>query len=529
MRSYSLLTRHPGNVALFRAVELSLLASLAGWPLHLHVEGLRGTGKTTILRSARGILPPLVRIKGCPYNCEPHRPHCPLHAGLEPGAVRSLEAEEVPMPFCEISHSAKVGTVAGSIDLSLLASGGKPAAGLLPGTLARAHRGIVFVDEINRLADTSPELTDLLLDAMGTRPGRLQIEETGLATVELPLQVTVWAASNPDEDPGPLGDIRRQLADRFDLNVNMSRARSRDTVLEILVLSDRALQALAAAPAGGGPGTAGGGPGSAAHACGADGYDGGQDSPELRRLFRTHAGRAGRVMVPASIRRTIAELYVECGLESLRTVEAVQVCARAACALDGRDEVNLDDLRGVLPLVLGQRVEASLLERFLARVEQECLARPAAAARPDAAGTGPAPSEPGRHAAPGEAGVALTEGWTPRAAPPSAGARRECGKGRQSAPAPATTEHGAALRLGLDGLFARLAARVRGTSAVPRVPGGGGSGGADGAGDTTGGGQSSLEPGLTPVLAPPERARALSDLPPESVLRLPDGAGGGGV
>jgi len=49
---------------------------------------------------------------------------------------------------------------------------------MLPGTLPQAHRGIVLVDEVNRLADTAPELTDILLDAMGTKPGRVQIEET---------------------------------------------------------------------------------------------------------------------------------------------------------------------------------------------------------------------------------------------------------------------------------------------------------------------------------------------------------------
>jgi magnesium chelatase subunit I len=110
---------------------------------------------------------------------------------------------------------------------------------VLPGTLPRAHRGIVFVDEINRLADTSPALVDVLLDAMGTKPGRVQIEETGLQSVELPLSVSVWAASNPDEEPGPLQEIRRQLSDRFDFVVRIERPDRADTVRAIINAGSR--------------------------------------------------------------------------------------------------------------------------------------------------------------------------------------------------------------------------------------------------------------------------------------------------
>ena len=91
------------------------------------------------------------------------------------------------------------------------------------GTIPKAHRGIIFVDEINRIADTSPEIVDLLLDVMGTKPGRIQIEEAGFPVLEMPVQVSIWAASNPDEEPGPLEDVRRQLSDRFDFAVRVER------------------------------------------------------------------------------------------------------------------------------------------------------------------------------------------------------------------------------------------------------------------------------------------------------------------
>ncbi|HBI26421.1 MAG TPA: magnesium chelatase, partial [Peptococcaceae bacterium] len=65
MKNYLQLTRHTGNTTLFLAVEMSLVSALRGIPLHMHAEGLRGTGKTTIMRSIKQILPKITRIKGC--------------------------------------------------------------------------------------------------------------------------------------------------------------------------------------------------------------------------------------------------------------------------------------------------------------------------------------------------------------------------------------------------------------------------------------------------------------------------------
>ncbi|HEY8488546.1 MAG TPA: AAA family ATPase [Thermaerobacter sp.] len=245
MQDYATLIRHEGNRHLFEAVEMSIIAQLWGEPLHLHAEGVRGTGKTTILRAARRILPRIERIRGCPYNCDPQAPHCPLHAHWTPDQIAAHGTEWIPMPFREISPSAKVGTVTGSLDLARLTDATRPEAALLPGTLAQAHRGIVLVDEINRLADVAPELADCLLDVMGTKPGRLQIEETGLPPVEIPVRVAVWAASNPDEEPGPLEEIRRQLSDRFDLVLDVRRPGEPWLVKRILMLGEARARAAA--------------------------------------------------------------------------------------------------------------------------------------------------------------------------------------------------------------------------------------------------------------------------------------------
>ena len=186
--------RHNGNESLFLAVEMSLVSTLAGIPLHIHAEGLRGTGKTTVMRWARKSMPGITRIGGCAYHCDPKSPRCPDHRNGGPWT-----AEEVPMPFVEVGHGAKLGTILGSIDLSRLTGSSGPKAVLLPGSIPMANRGIVFIDEVNRLAETAPEITDVMLSVMGTKPGLVKIEEVGLPACEIEVSASVWAASNPEE------------------------------------------------------------------------------------------------------------------------------------------------------------------------------------------------------------------------------------------------------------------------------------------------------------------------------------------
>ncbi len=376
--------RHKGNENLFLAVEMSLVSTLAGIPLHVHAEGLRGTGKTTVMRCAGQFLPRITRIKDCLYQCEPERPHCPRHSA--PGAPIRWETEEIPMPFVEIGHAAKLGSVVGSIDLAKLTDPAHPEAHLLPGTIPQASRGIVFVDEINRLAETAPEITDVLLSVMGTKPGRLRIEETGLPPVELEVKASVWAASNPDEDPGPLEHVRRQLADRFDLVVAVNRPSDPDVVESMLmrreedyspegrkandflsqgrdhpITGERALERAQSRRS------------EPASTPGASNYGGSLITEPFQNL-EEKARRFRNVTVGRPILRYIAELYVTKNIESLRAVEALELCSRLAAAIQGRDYVIIDDLILVAPMVLRHRVEPLVLAEILKDMEARRLA-----------------------------------------------------------------------------------------------------------------------------------------------------------
>jgi magnesium chelatase subunit I len=345
MKSYLQLTRHNGNIPLFLAVELSTISSLRGVPLHIHTEGLRGTGKTTIMRSVKQFLPLITRIKDCLYNCNPLQPHCPLHKDLTPEEIAALGTEQIQIPFLEISHSAKIGTVAGSIDLGKLTNVSSPQAALLPGIIPQAHRGIIFVDEINRLADTSPEITDILLDVMGTKPGLVQIEETGLPVVDVPVLVSVWAASNPDEEPGPLAEIRRQLSDRFDMVVPVGRPSTTEAVIDIL-LTNEALKN------------------------GQSKIDSEPSPQELQRLqqFRQEIVSIAEqrdLPMPEYLTNFLASIYINFNIESLRALEAISQAAVLHAALRKRNQMMISDIMAVLPLVLYHRISPATLTEIM--------------------------------------------------------------------------------------------------------------------------------------------------------------------
>lgn len=341
------LERYEGNESLFELVMMSIVSTLVGEPLHVHAEGLRGTGKTTIMRAARGILPTITRIKDCIYNCDPHNPHCPHHKNMTAGQIAELGTEEIPMPFLEISHSAKVGTVAGSIDLSRLTDSAQPEARLLPGLIPQAHRGILFIDEINRLADTSPEITDILLDVMGNKPGHIQIEEAGLPVVEIPVNVSVWAASNPDEDPGPLEEIRRQLSDRFDMVCYMGRPDSVDILAQMLRENSHA---------------------NKNRRMNSDCSDDQGNELYCKSIIKW-AGLYENADLPDFLRNFIARLYIKHNLESIRAIEAMQQGAVLHSIIRGRDKVLINDVTDMIPLVLKHRVDGDTLVRMINDVD----------------------------------------------------------------------------------------------------------------------------------------------------------------
>ncbi|MCF8098322.1 MAG: ATP-binding protein, partial [Desulfarculaceae bacterium] len=166
------------------------------------LRGEKGTAKSTAARALARLLPPLPIVEGCPVGCDPAGPLCSA-CSARPGPLPVLQ---VPTPFVELPLGASEDCLAGSLDLGAAVRRGKLSARL--GLLARANRGVLYIDEVNLLP---PHLAHLVLDAAAS--GVAVLEREGLS-LSHPARFALVASYNPEE--GPLGP---QLADRFGLCV----------------------------------------------------------------------------------------------------------------------------------------------------------------------------------------------------------------------------------------------------------------------------------------------------------------------
>lgn len=161
------------------------------------ILGPKGSAKSSAARALAQILPPLQVNANCAYLCDPTEPcgHC-----------HETRAEERPTPFVSLPLGATEDRVLGSIDLEQALRRGEKH--FEPGLLAHAHRGILYVDEVNLLPD---HLVDILLDVAAS--GENLVEREGIS-VRHPARFIPVATMNPEE-----GELRPQLLDRFALSV----------------------------------------------------------------------------------------------------------------------------------------------------------------------------------------------------------------------------------------------------------------------------------------------------------------------
>ena len=169
------------------------------------VRGEKGTAKSTAVRALAKLLPRIRVVSGCPYSCDPGDPNPECPAGPHPAGA---PAETRPVRLVELPVGAGTDRLAGTLDIEKALSEGRKA--FEPGLLAAAHRGILYVDEVNLLSD---HLVDLLLDvaAMGVN----HIEREGVS-VRHPSRFILVGTMNPEE-----GELRPQLLDRFGVTVEV--------------------------------------------------------------------------------------------------------------------------------------------------------------------------------------------------------------------------------------------------------------------------------------------------------------------
>ncbi|WP_309649072.1 VWA domain-containing protein [Nocardioides sp.] len=185
------------------------------------VRGEKGTAKSTIVRALAAVLPPIDVVAGDRFSTDPAEPHPRSPDG--PFAA-DAPTETRPVRLVELPVGATEDRVLGSLHLERALSEGK--AEYEPGLLARAHRGVLYVDEVNLLHD---HLVDLLLDAAAM--GRSTVERDGVS-VEHDARFVLVGTMNPEE-----GELRPQLLDRFGLTVEV--AAPRDPVVRMAVVRRR--------------------------------------------------------------------------------------------------------------------------------------------------------------------------------------------------------------------------------------------------------------------------------------------------
>ncbi len=171
------------------------------------VRGEKGTAKSTIVRALAALLPPVEVLEGCRFSCAPADPDptCPDRAAHGVATERSARLVELPV-------GASEDRLVGSLDLERALTTGVSA--YEPGLLAGAHRGVLYVDEVNLLHD---HLVDLLLDAAAL--GTSYVEREGVS-VRHAARFLLVGTMNPEE-----GELRPQLLDRFGLTVEVTATR----------------------------------------------------------------------------------------------------------------------------------------------------------------------------------------------------------------------------------------------------------------------------------------------------------------
>ncbi len=196
------------------------------------IRGEKGTAKSTAVRALAEVLPEIKVVKDCPFQLLPYESPetcnmCPRKECAQKILTGEKEVEiiERKIDVVELPLGATEDRVVGTLDLEAALTHGRKE--IEPGILAQAHRGILYVDEVNLLED---HLVDVLLDsaAMGINT----VEREGISFSH-PSRFVLIGTMNPEE-----GELRPQLLDRFGLCVTIEGIKEISSRVEILKRKD---------------------------------------------------------------------------------------------------------------------------------------------------------------------------------------------------------------------------------------------------------------------------------------------------
>jgi magnesium chelatase subunit I len=300
------------------------------------VLGDRGTGKSTAVRGLSRILPQMLAVSGCKYHCDPGANGSGCEDCQRRGREGPLANELVQVAVVELPLGATEDRIVGALDLERALTRGEKS--FEPGLLARAHRGFLYIDEVNLLED---HLVDLLLDVAAS--GENVVEREGLS-VRHPARFVLIGSGNPEE-----GELRPQLLDRFGLAVEIKTPQDVPTRVEIVQRRD----AFDRDPA-------------------AFGARWREEEDRTRERISTASKLLPSIKVMREHLERVAELCKALGTDGLRGELTMMRAARALAALDGSEQVSLAHIRDSAPLSLRHRLRRNPLDESgsTARIER---------------------------------------------------------------------------------------------------------------------------------------------------------------
>lgn len=289
------------------------------------VLGDRGTGKSTAVRALADLLPPIKVVKGCPYKCDPARPAatCTL---CNSARKTSLPAESRPVSVVDLPLGATEDRVVGALDLEkALSQGIKEFA---PGLLAQAHRGFLYIDEVNLLDD---HLVDLLIDVAAS--GENLVEREGLS-IRHPARFVLVGSGNPEE-----GELRPQLLDRFGLSVQVQTPQNLTLRVEVVKRRDAFEKDPVAFRAQWQP-----------------------ENDKLQKRILKARKLLDQVVVSDAMLTLCARLCQQLGTDGLRAELTLLRATRALAAMQGSKTVKAEHLQAIAPMALRHRLRRNPLD-----------------------------------------------------------------------------------------------------------------------------------------------------------------------
>ncbi|OUX76351.1 MAG: magnesium chelatase ATPase subunit I [Oceanospirillales bacterium TMED59] len=278
------------------------------------IMGDRGTGKSTTIRALADLLPDISIIKNDPFNTNP--------VGLE----ETYETEEIKIPMVELPLGATEDRVCGTINLKEVLSGGSST--FEPGLLARANRGILYVDEINLLDD---HLVDVLLDSAAS--GWNTVEREGIS-IKHPAKFILVGSGNPEE-----GELRPQLLDRFGMHAEIrtiSDPDSRVRIVEERISFDKSPETWF------------------------EKYE--TEQFDIQNRLLKAMSLLPQVQISKDFQLKISQVCSELQVEGLRGDLVVTRAAKALAAFEERTEVSLEDVKRTIILCLRHRCRRDPME-----------------------------------------------------------------------------------------------------------------------------------------------------------------------